>query len=141
MVKTIPYLKVKNANKSINFYKKLFNAELIDHVPYSEEVGKEFGLPSDFDYENSTMHSVLHILGAPIYMADEVLEPLENAKGKVEILLDLDNKEQIEEIYQKAKELGCSITMELEQMFWGAHFASFEDPDGIKWQLHFQAEN
>jgi PhnB protein len=136
MVKAIPYLLVKNGKKAIEIYKELFDAKVIEHQPFSTEVGKEFGMPDDFDYENSTMHAKLDISGALIYLADNVTQR-GKAPGIVEITLDLETKEQIDKIYNKAKEKGYSILMELEKTFWGAYFARFEDPEGIGWQLNY----
>ena len=102
MVKAIPYLLVNNGKKAIEIYKDLFEAKLIEHQPFSMEVGKEFGMPDDFDYENSTMHAKLEISGAEVYLADNVMQR-GTAPGIVEITSDLDNKEQIDKIYKKVK--------------------------------------
>ncbi len=59
------------------------------------------------------------------------------APGIVEITLDLDTKEQIDKIYNKAKEKGYPILMELEKTFWDAYFTRFEDSEGIGWQLNY----
>ena len=136
MTKAIPYLLVKNGKKAIEIYKELFDAELTEHQPFSKEVGKEFGMPDNFDYENSTMHAKLNINGAEVYLADNVMQR-GTAPGIVEITLDLDSKEQLDKIYNKAKEKGYPILMELEKMFWGAWFARFQDPEGIGWQLNY----
>ncbi|MFX0082716.1 MAG: VOC family protein [Candidatus Hodarchaeota archaeon] len=53
------------------------------------------------------------------------------------VYLDLDSKDQIDKIYNKVKEKGYKILMELEKTFWGAYFARFEDPEGIGWQLNY----
>ncbi len=136
MVKAIPYLLVKNGKKAIEIYKELFDAKIIEHQPFSKELGKEFGIPDDFDYDNSTMHAKLDIGGAEIYLADNVLQR-GKTPGNVEITLDLDSKEQIDNIYNKAKEKGYTILMELEKTFWGAWFGRFQDPEGIGWQLNY----
>lgn len=136
MTKAIPYLLVKNGKKAIEIYKELFDAELTEHQPFSKEVGKEFGMPDDFDYENSTMHAKLDINGADVYLADNVMQR-GTTPGIVEITLDLDSKEQLDKIYNKVKEKGYPIFMELERMFWGAWFARFQDPEGIGWQLNY----
>lgn len=73
MTKAIPYLLVKNGKKAIELYENLFRAKLIEHQPFNKEIGKEFGLPEDFDYENSTMHAKLDIDGALIYLADNMM--------------------------------------------------------------------
>jgi len=60
------------------------------------------------------------------------------SSNNVEIVLDLENSEQIDKIYKKAKELEFKISMELQQTFWGSFYARFEDPLGIGWQLNFK---
>jgi len=138
MVKAIPYLLVKNGKKAIKVYEELFGAKLISHEPFSPEIGKEFGFLDDFDYDNSTMHAKLEIDGAQIYLADNFMGL--PGSGNVEITLDLDSKEQMDKIYNKAKEKGYKIKMELQQTFWGAWFARFEDTYGVGWQLNYQSE-
>ncbi|MCK4287530.1 MAG: VOC family protein [Candidatus Lokiarchaeota archaeon] len=59
--------------------------------------------------------------------------PGKGTSNNVEIVLDLKSKGQIDKIYNKTKELECKIGMELQQTFWGSHYARFEDPIGIRW--------
>jgi PhnB protein len=138
MVKAIPYLLVENGKKAIKLYEDLFEAKVVSHQPFTKEIGKEFGMPDDFDYKNSTMHAELEIGGAEVYLSDNPMGRGSKTSSNVEIVLDLESKAQIEKIYNKAKELDCKIGMELQQTFWGAHYARFEDPIGIGWQLNFR---
>ena len=135
MTKAIPYLLVKNGKKAIDLYENLFGAKLIEHQPFNKEIGKEFGLPEDFNYDNSTMHAKLDIDGALIYLADNMMGL--PSPGNVEITLDLEQKDQIDSIYNQVKEKSFKITMELEKTFWGAWFARFVDSEGIGWQLNY----
>ncbi len=137
MAKLVPYLLVKNSLEAIESYKKVFEAELVDHNKFTPEIGKQMGLPDDFDYEHSTMHASLNLLGDPIYMADSLAE----ASGRrVEVLIEADSRDQIEGIYKRALENGYKPTMELQETFWGAVYCSFVDPFGIGWQVNYQME-
>ena len=136
MVRVIPYLTVKNGKKAIELYKVIFNAKLLDHRPVAKEEGANFNLPEDFDYENSTMHAELEIGGSHVYLSDNMGPHIEPSGQRIEILLELDTKEEIEAIYNKAKERGAEIKMELQKTFWGAMYARFKDPLGIGWQLN-----
>ncbi len=138
MVQAIPYLIVKNGKESIKLYKDLFGAKIIEEMPFTKEMGKQFGLPDDFDYENSTLHAELEINGGKIMLTDNMAG--ETGGGNVEVMLQLESKKQIDTIYSKAKKKGFKIKMELEKTFWGAYFARFEDSDGIGWQLNFQED-
>ena len=139
LVKTNPYLSVKNGKAAIELYKELFGAKLIDHMPFTNEMGKQFGFSKDFDYKNSTMHAVMDIGGAEIMLNDNIMGL--PSGGNVEIVLHLDNKKQLETIYNKAKSKKFKIKMELQQTFWGAWYARFEDSEGIGWQLNFQEQS
>jgi len=139
LVKANPYLLVKNGRATIELYEDLFGAKLIDHMPLSKEMGKGFGLPEDFNYDNSTMHAVLDIGGAEIMLADNFMGL--PGGGNVEIVLHLDSKKQLEAIYNKAKIKKFKIKMELQQTFWGGWYTRFEDLEGIGWQLNFQEQS
>ena len=138
MVLAIPYLIVRNGKESIKLYEELFGAKVIEHMPFTKEMGTQFGLPDDFDYKNSTLHAELEINGGKIMVTDNMAG--ETGGGNVEVLLQLESKDQIDTIYSKAKKKGFKIKMELEKTFWGAYFARFEDSDGVGWQLNFQAD-
>lgn len=134
MVNAVPYIQVKNAKTTIKKYKELFEAILVDHMPFDPNIGAQFGFSEDFDYENSTMHAVLDIGGAMIYMSDSMAPA--TSGGAVEIVLDLDSREQIEGIWNNVKSQGLTVKMELEEQFWGALYGRFVDDDGIGWQLN-----
>lgn len=126
---------VKNGKKAIKLYKNLFGAKELEHQPFHKEMGKGFGLPDDYDYENSMLHAKLDFDGALIYLADNILGL--PSPSNVEITLDLESKDQIDSIYRKVEENNFKITMTLEKTFWGAWFARFEDSEGIGWQLNY----
>jgi uncharacterized glyoxalase superfamily protein PhnB len=132
-LKVIPYISVPNAMKAIAVYEELFDARLVDRMPFDEAVGASMGLPDDFDYENSTMHAVLDFSGAEVYISDSMGEA---APGPVEILLDFDSREEIEGVWAKVKKMGLRVVMELEPQFWGALYGRFVDEDGVGWQLN-----
>ncbi|MCK5670118.1 hypothetical protein KAI10_01945 [Candidatus Bathyarchaeota archaeon] len=43
----MPYITVPDARKTIEVYKGLFGATLVDHMPFTKEVGQSFGFPDD----------------------------------------------------------------------------------------------
>ncbi|MHA1915394.1 MAG: VOC family protein [Promethearchaeota archaeon] len=139
MVTINPYLMVKNGKKSIELYKDLFGAKVVDQMPFSKEMGGEsFGFPDDFDYENSTMHAVLDIEGATIMLSDNPMG--KTGSGNVQVLITLDSKEKIDKIYEKVQKHKFTIIMPLEKRFWGSWYTMFEDSDGIGWQLNYMEE-
>lgn len=137
-VKINPYLLVKNGKEAIELYKDLFGAKLVDQMPFSKEVGAQFGFPEDFDYENSTMHAELEINGAIIMLSDNSMGKV--GSGNVQVLVNLDSKMDIEKINEKVKKKKFNVIMPLEKTFWGSWFLVFEDSNGIGWQIAFPEE-
>ena len=137
-MKITPHISVPNAKKTIEVYKELFNVKLVDHMPFTKEIGKGMGLPEDFDYENSTMHSVLELDGTEIYVADSMIP---KQAGPVEIVLHFDDKVQIEKVWKNVKKMNLHIIMELGEQFWGAIYGRFIDNDGVGWQLNYTKPN
>jgi PhnB protein len=133
MVQVIPYLSVPNSLKAVEAYKEVFGATLIERVPFDKEIGMQMGMPEDHDRENSTMHCEIDVHGARIYMADGKTNP----GGNVDVLLNLDSKEQIEEVWSKVKAKEYKVLMEMEVQFWGAMFGRFIDEFGVGWQLNY----
>ena len=132
-MKITPHISVKNAKKTIEIYKQLFGAKLIDHMPFDKNIGASMALPKDFDYENSTMHAVLDFKGIEVYIADSIGE---KNSGPVEIVLDSNSRKEIEAIWSQVKKMNLQVIMELEVQFWGALYGRFIDNDGFGWQLN-----
>jgi PhnB protein len=142
MANTIPYLIIKGgAKKAIKLYKSIFNAKLISHMPYDENIGKEYGFPKDFDYENSTMHAHIEIDGATVYLSDDLShgdEKIRRGIGRVEVMIEIDSKKRFDEIWNKIKNRrGIKVIMPAEKTFWGSWFCRFIDSKKIGWQINY----
>jgi PhnB protein len=138
MITINPYLMVKNGKKTIELYKDLFGAKLVEHMPFGKEAGAGFGFPDDFDYENSTMHAVLDIEGATIMLSDNPMG--KTGSGNVQILVTLDSKEKLDKIYEKVQKNKFNVIMPLRKTFWGSWYTMFEDSDGVRWQINLPEE-
>ena len=135
MAKINPYLMVENGKEAIELYKELFGAKLVEHTPFEKEAGAHFGFPDDYDYENSTMHAILDINGAVIMLSDNALG--KSGSGNVQVLMNLDSKEEIDKINEKVQNKKFTVIMPLEKREWGMWFLMFEDSFGIGWQLSY----
>ena len=136
MVKSIPYLLVQNGKRAIKLYKEVFGAKLVSSQAFSPEMGKYMGFPDDFDYENSTMHAILDIGGAQVYLTDGAFGHL--AEGRVEVVLELDSNRQGDEIWAKVKSKKFKIVMDYQKKAGGRWYGRFADSEGVGWQLNFQ---
>ncbi len=132
----IPYLNVPNAKEAIDVYQKIFDAKLLNHIPFDKNNAPPGGFPENFNFENSTIYAQIEILGLPIHMSDAQRDV--SPKGMVDIYLELDNEDQINQFYNKAKE-SCNVMVPLAKQTWGAYYTNFKDPIGITWQLSYAA--
>lgn len=135
-MKIIPYISVVNAKKTIKVYEELFGAKLLNTVPFDRATGKQFGFPADYDYENSTMHAEITIGDSIIYLGDLTTKK-SIEENPIEILIELNTKEQADMIWAKVKAKKYKITMELQTQFWNAYYGRFIDEDGLGWQLNY----
>ena len=55
--------------------------------------------------------------------------------GPVEIVLQIETKEDQESIWEQVKSMNLTVVMELETQFWGDIYGRFIDQDGIGWQV------
>jgi PhnB protein len=60
--------------------------------------------------------------------------------NNMHINLEPESREETKRLFDALSKDG-SVNMPLEDMFWGAYFASFTDKFGINWMLNFQKVN
>jgi uncharacterized glyoxalase superfamily protein PhnB len=116
----VAYLMIDGAAKAAQFYAKAFGAEEAAHVPEDEK--------------GRTMHVHLHINGASVMLSDPFPEhgcPAEKPAG---FSLHM-QVEEIEDRWKRAVDAGCTVILELQDMFWGDRYGQLKDPFGITWSM------
>lgn len=119
-----PYLTIKDADKAIKFYKKVFNAKEIGRLKTPEgKIG----------------HSELQIGDSRIFLSDEM--PGMGGKsaqtlGGTPVILSL-YVENADEIYKRAIDAGAKVdkNMEMKDQFYGDRSGTVTDPFGLKWVI------
>jgi PhnB protein len=124
----IPYLAVDNAAEAIEFYKRAFGATERMRMPGPE--GK-------------IAHAELEIAGSILMLADpfpqastKTPRELGGVTGGIFIYV-----ENADETVQRAVDAGATITMPLEDQFWGDRFGKITDPYGQEWQIATHIED
>lgn len=131
-----------NTEEALTFYKKVFNGK------YTGAGLRRFGdldMPADMPPmaeadKNLIIHAELSIIDGYVLMATDAPESMgfKLVEGNnMHINIDLESLEETERIFKELSE-GGEVTMPLQKMFWGAHFASFKDKYGINWMLNHQ---
>ena len=90
--------------------------------------------------KNLVMHIELPILGGHVLMATDAPESMGfkvNFGNNIHINLEPDTKEETKKLFD-ALSAGGKVTMELQDMFWGAYFGSCTDKFGVQWMFNCQ---
>jgi len=129
-----------DTEKAFNFYRSVFGGEFhgdgitrFGSIPHTE------GMPelSDED-KNLILHVELPILGGHVLMGTDAPESMGfNLKfgDNMHINLEPDTREETKRLYDALSADG-KVTMELDDMFWGAYFGSCTDKFGVNWMFN-----
>lgn len=123
-----PYLIVKQADKAIDFYVKVFGAKQVKRMEHTD---------------GSIMHAQLKIGNSKIMLSDE--HPAMKTAGPeafggtpVSIYLYVKN---VDVVVDKALAAGAKLTYPVEDMFYGDRSGTIEDPFGHKWHVSTHIED
>lgn len=119
----MPHLVCKGAAQAIEFYKKAFGAE--ERGRLNTPDGKK------------VLHASLSIGGSVIMLADEFPDwgsvGPETLKG-TPVVIHL-YVEDVDSTFDQAVRAGATVTMPIEDMFWGDRYGKLRDPFGHAWSV------
>ncbi len=123
-----PYLAVEDAAQAIEFYKRAFGATERSRMPAPDgkiahaeiEIGDSLIMTSD-PFPQST-----------------IKPPKEIGGTSASVFLYV---EDVDSVVQDAVDAGGTITMPVEDMFWGDRFGQVTDPFGHVWQIATHVED
>lgn len=130
-----PYLTFNgNCEEAFNFYKSVFGGEF----PY---IGRFKDMPSDKpvdeDEGNRIMHVSLPIGQGTLLMGSDTSKQMGNvtAGNNFAISINADSKEEADRLFNGLS-AGGTVTMPMNDTFWGAYFGMFTDKFGINWMVN-----
>ena len=124
-----PHLIVSDAAKAMDFYVKAFGAEDLLRVPGPD--GK------------SVMHGELKIGDSMVMIAQEHPEMGTKSPasiGGTGVFISL-YVEDCDAATQRAVDAGCTVTVPMQDMFWGDRYGSVTDPFGHIWEVSTHKED
>jgi PhnB protein len=118
-----PHLTVRGAEQAIDFYKTAFGAEELYRMPAPSGEG--------------LWHAEIKIGDSYIFLNDEYpdmgsMSP--NTLGGSSVTLHLE-VEDVDAWFERAIRAGATVTMPLENMFWGDRYGKLVDPFGHHWSI------
>ena len=124
--------------EAFNFYKQVFGTEFIS-VTRMKDMPRPEGAPQLSEAESNLMMNIqLPITAGHVLMATDMIESMgHNLKvgNNVTISLDLDSKDEAEQIYNQLLTNSPENSGPLAPMPWGALWGSCEDQYGVRWMI------
>ncbi len=131
----IPYLTFYGKGKeAAEFYTNLFGLEQVDMQKYSDA-----NFPHPPEAADYLLHCHLKKGDFQLMFADSVDKTTENNKHGVSLVIDCENEEETERLYNGLREEGL-VLMELHDTFWGAKYGKVRDKFGFTWDLNCEKE-
>ena len=124
-VQLIPHLIVSNGLEAIAFYKKALGA--VETMP-----------PNLTPDGRQVVHAELRIGDALFYLCDDFTDEQRRnpqALGGSGLILNL-TVDDADALFERAVEAGATVTMPIEDTFWGARYGMFTDPSGHAWAIN-----
>lgn len=119
-----------DCEEALNFYKESLGGEIISIQKFGD---------GPMEVEDSQKDKVMHAefrADEVYFMASDGMEDQEKINGNaITLSINLDNEKEQENIFKKLSE-GGTVTMELQDTFWGARFGQLTDKFGINWMLN-----
>jgi PhnB protein len=140
MARTSTYLNFpRNTEEVFNFYKSVFGGEFMGEISRFGDIPSTEGMPplSEED-KNLIMHVALPIVGGHVLMGTDAPESMgfKVAFGNnIYINLEPDTREETRNLFERLS-AGGTVTMELQDMFWGDYFGSCTDKFGVHWMFN-----
>lgn len=130
-----------NTEEAFNFYKSVFGGEFSGGgIARFSDIPPMEGAPQIAEADkNLVMHIELPILGGHTLMGTDAPESMGfkvNMGNNVHISLEPDSREDTKKLFD-ALSAGGKVTMDLQDMFWGAYYGSCVDKFGVQWMFNF----
>ena len=126
-----PYIIFKgNCEEALKFYGKALGGETGQLMRYADAPENPGGMAPD-----KIMHTHFNVDGNLLFMASD--GPIDaNDSGIVSLSLNFKDAGSIKSAFASLSE-GGTVTMPLQDTFWGATFGMLKDKYGIKWMLNY----
>ena len=131
-----------NTEQAFLFYKKVFRSEFSGPIQRMGAVPSAADMPKLSEAEkNLVMHVALPILGGHLLMGTDAVESMGQKLtfgNNVSISLSPDTREESDRLFNALAD-GGTVTMPLQDMFWGDYFGALVDKFGVLWMVNCSA--
>ena len=134
----------RTTEEAFNFYKSVFGGDFggMGIARFADIPAQEGMPPLAENDKNLIMHIELPITGGHVLMGTDAPESMGfhvNFGNNVHISLEPDTRVETKRLFD-ALSAGGKITMDLQDMFWGAYYGSVTDKYGVQWMVNCSAK-
>jgi PhnB protein len=132
-MKLTPYIHFQgNAEEAMTFYAEALGGSIIAINRYGDSP-----MPSDEDYKNKVIHGRVQFGDNILMISDTFKGTTVTTDGNIQLSVEITEEGQIDEVFKKMSE-GGTVTMELQNQFWGARFGMLKDKFGVSWMFNHE---
>jgi PhnB protein len=130
-MKLTPYVHFGgNAEDALNFYAGALDGTVQQLSRYGDSP-----MQSDEEWKQKIMHARLVFDDNTIMISDSFKGQPVTTGGNVQLSIDVEDLARLETVFRKFA-AGGTITMDLQDTFWGARFGMLKDKFGISWMFN-----
>ena len=128
-----------NCREVFEFYKSVFGGEFSIFMTFANG-------PAEMQISKDEQDNVMHVsfpIGTSVLMGSDVpsaFGPPPNAGNNFSINHSSGSREETDALFAKLSE-GGTVTMPMQDTFWGSYFGSCFDKYGIGWQLNHDQQS
>ncbi|HEV8080322.1 MAG TPA: glyoxalase/bleomycin resistance/extradiol dioxygenase family protein [Chitinophagaceae bacterium] len=118
------------AEEALHFYSDIFGGTISDINRYEGSP-----LENITDDKQKIMHASVSFGNSLIMVCDATHDKMPPQGSNIQLFLEFTNVKEMNERFIKIAE-GGKVTMELQDMFWGARFGMLTDKFGVNWMFN-----
>lgn len=124
-----------DCRQAFEFYRTVFGGEFETFSTFADG-------PDDMPVSEEDKHRVLHVslpVGSNMLMGSDSssFSPSTEIGNNFSISIEADSREQCDQLFAPLS-AGGSVTMPLQETFWGAYYGMWTDKFGIHWMANYK---
>lgn len=123
-----------NCREAFEYYRSVFGGDFMVMETFRNG-------PSDMGLPENELDNVMHVsltIGSSVLMGSDVpssFGPPHKQGNNFSISIGAESREESDDLFGKLAK-GGSVTMPMQDMFWGSYFGACTDKFGINWQVN-----
>ena len=123
-----------NCREAFEFYRSVFGGEFQVFQTFADG-------PDDMPVADAEKDNVLHVslpVGGSLFMGSDnsSFGPALAVGNNFSVSIDGQSREHCDEVFAKLS-AGGSVTMPLQETFWGSYYGQWTDKFGINWMVNY----